>query len=233
MDTKFSASSAFWRLLSRLYGEQSGEALAGDLQEEYRSRAHSNALGAAIWLVSQYSRTVLSGVWRQSGTPLGLSRIVALATLVVVPLIVGMVAWLSNMDETTPQLWNMVLAGEMHKTVFVAEYWQEQVYAISQIDDIHMFINYNSLVWAAAAMGLVMLVGNKKPDAIRAATTLGVSLMLVPYVLSLFYLEMAQLPPQKIGPVLAFTLFNVFYMLPVLALWLRRQASKAEGIEHA
>jgi hypothetical protein len=131
------------------------------------------------------------------------------------------------MDETTPQLWEMVLAGEMHKALFVAEYWRDQPEAVSRIHDLGMFINFNSAMWVGVAMALVVFVGSRKQDSLATATMLGFVLMVAPYALSIVYLDIAQLHPKKIGPIIAFTLFNVFYMLPLMAFWLNRRAKKA------
>ena len=181
--------------------------------------------------MSQYLRALSLGLWQRSNSPQGLSVILIVATCLILPMLVGLVAWLSNMDETTPQLWQMVLAGEMHKPLFVGDYWQALPEALSRVDDIWMFINYPSLAWTFAAMGLVVLVA-RKTESLRAASALGVSLMLVPYCFAIWYLDMAQLPPKKIGPILAFTLFNVFYMLPVMTLWLKSQSAKAGKLMH-
>ena len=233
MDNRTTTSTVFWRLLARVYGQPNGDAIVGDMREEFALREQSSPLTARLWIISQYTRTLSSGALRQCGTTIGLSRMMLLATIVVLPVLFGMVAWLSNMDETTPQLWEMVLAGEMHRTLFVGAYWQDQFYAIGRVDNLHMFINVNSAIWVIASMGLVILVGIQKPDAIRFATGLGVALMVVPYVVSLIYLDIAQLPPKKIGPIIAFTLFNIFYMLPMMAWWLRRQAARSTGANHA
>jgi len=215
-----------WTLLARLYGQGLGEALVGDMQEEYSQRKKEHAGRASAWLASQYSRTLMSGVMRACASPTGLFRIMCLLTLIGLPLLLGSVAWLSNMDETTPQLWQMVLAGEMHKTLFVAEYWQAQGESFARIDDLYMFINVNSLLWCALIMGAIVYLDKKKGCSLTSISLFSLAAMLVPYIAGLVFIDMAQLPPKKVGPVIAFMLFNIMYLLPLTTLWLHKKANQ-------
>ena len=216
----------FCVLLIKVYGPWAGDNILGDMLEEFDMRKQTSALTARLWIASQYTRTLCTGLWRQCTTPVGISRIVILATLLVLQLLVGLVAWLSNMDSTTPQLWEMVLAGEMHRILFVAEYWQDLPYALRQVNDIDIFINPKSALWACVAMAAINWVRSKTTTPLPLCGALALVLMTAPYIISLVYLQTAQPEPKQIGPIIAFSLFTIFYMLPLMAYWLYREAKK-------
>lgn len=216
----------FCVLLIKVYGPWAGDNILGDMLEEFDMRKQTSALTARLWIASQYTRTLSIGVLRQCTTPVGISRIVTLVTLVVLPLLVSLVAWLSNMDTTTPQLWEMVLAGEMHRILFVTEYWQDLPYALSHVNDIDMFISPKSALWACAAIAAVNWIRSKTTAPLPLCCALALILMAAPYIISLVYLQTAQPVPKQIGPIIAFSLLTVFYMLPMIAFWLHRQAKK-------
>ena len=222
----------FCVLLIKVYGPWAGDNILGDMLEEFDKRKQTSAFAARLWIASQYTRTLCTGLWRQCTTSVGISRIVMLATLLVLPLLVGLVAWLSNMDTTTTQLWEMVLAGEMHRILFVAEYWQDLPYALSQVSDVDMFINPKSALWACAAMAAVNWIRSKTTTPLSLCCALALVLMVAPYIISLVYLQTAQPVPKQIGPIIAFSLFTIFYMLPMMAYWLHRQAKQEMNERH-
>lgn len=214
----------YWLLARMLPKEQRDWAL-GDLQEEYSQRSLRDPLAAKQWIQSQTSKAV--GIWLLAvlkSNGLIQSLMCAFAALCM-PVIYLMVIWLSNMDETSPIIWEQLLAGEMHKIVLQPQFWSESLAIQFTLQDWHMFVHHQALLWAVLCLALLSLRQHQLST--HQLALVGSVMMVVPYVLGIVLIEMFDPAARKIGPLLAFMLFCVFYLaIPLAVMIFRHQRQR-------
>ena len=216
-------------LLKKVLPKYSQDALVGDLKEEFFQRKTQSTAGANVWL----SRQVLVSLFYAAKRALqstGLLKIVFLMScLILGPTLIAMVAWLSNMDETSEAVWQQLLSANMHNIVTYGHFWQQVPEALVGIDHISMFIHNGSVAWSALSLMVIGALMFFRRIHAHQVALLGGLAMLLPYVACWAYINTMMLPPTKIGPIIAFMLFNIMYMLLPLTLMVIK-ASKSKDL---
>lgn len=213
---------ASW-LLEKCLAPDTRDHLIGDLTEEYAQRAAQDPSSATRWFWTQSFRALYHRGADIAGSVAALKVMVVLSTLFLVPVLFSMMAWLSNMDETAPVLWQLLLEGKMHSMLFEASFWLEQPEALSRVDEVHFLIHPWAAVWVAACLGVVAYCQRTRQLSPHQVAAMGYTLMLLPYLFGLAVIAYYQPEPRKIGPILAFMLFNIFYMVVPLSFMLLKQ----------
>lgn len=218
----------YW-LLCKVIPEQHRDFALGDLQEEFHGRSQQNPDQARQWIRTQTFRAV--GIWLEMAIKsTGLIQCVVFGFAILsLPVIYHLVIWLSNMDETSPVIWQQLIAGEMHKIIFQSEFWAESLGIPFSAQDWHMFVNTESLLWAFLSITLLYLRQHRMTT--HQLALMGSLMMFAPYILGLLIIEMLQPAARKIGPLLAFMLFCVFYMaIPLVVLVFRHKQQKMDTV---
>lgn len=191
----------------------------GDLQEEYGKRLPDNAAAARRWYRYQALRTVVQYFSQFLGSDKLLKVAVILASFILVPVIFVMVAWLSNVDDTTERVLQYLLAGDMHKVAITREFWAYAVQSVSQQKDLFMYVNMPSVMWASVSLFWIGYKNKKQLMTAHQLALWGSALMLLPYLLGTFYLSAFAMPPRVVGPIIAFMLLSLFYLLVPVTCW--------------
>lgn len=227
---KSSLPALFSWLLRHALAPSYRESALGDLAEEYKVRRQASVRDAFKWLCHQTLRACFQWLNRAAGSRMLIVCSLSLLTVFVVPTVYLMVVWLSNMDAASPALWEPLLVGDMHKIVVQAEFWQVAIEATSGSQDLLMFIHVEAVLWVLVSVFALVLKQNTMTSHQLAGA--GLILMLLPYVWGL--LVLSTFPPglKLIGPMLAFMLFCLLYMvLPLtwLVLQHRRRSRRIES----
>ena len=199
-------------LLKLVLRKRTAENLIGDLEEAFNDRAETDLKTAKRWYAKQLVLTFISSISDRVKSDRMLNLSMLGMAVVILPVIFCLVAWLSNMDETTPAIWQLLLDGQLHQIVFFAEFWSVQPQALPSVD-VPMFIAYKSILWAALSLMLIFKISSRPGSSVRLVAGLGMAAMLLPYLAGLALIQIAQPIPTQVGPILAFMLLNVFYLL--------------------
>jgi hypothetical protein len=212
-------------LLQRCLPVYSREGLLGDLNEEHAARATVDPSSATRWYWYQTLRTLLYVMSSVLGS-IALLRVLVLAlSFLLLPTLISMVAWLSNMNETSPEIMEYLLAGQMHNMLGDSYFWQQQLSAVGHID-FEMYLNVPSVLWAACCLFVLFYTQKKHPLSAHQIAAFGYGLMLLPYFVGLIYIDSMQLVPTKIGPIIAFMLISIVYLLGPIAYLILQQLNK-------
>ncbi|MFT4938751.1 MAG: hypothetical protein ACI88A_001780 [Paraglaciecola sp.] len=199
-------------LLKLVLTKRTAENLIGDLEEAFNDRAETDLRVAKRWYVKQFVVTFISSIADRVKSDSSLNLSMLGMAVIILPVIFCMVAWLSNMDETTPTVWQLLLDGQLHQIVFFAEFWSVQPQALLAVE-VPMFISYNSILWAALSLILIGKIAIRRNSSVRLVAGMGMATMLLPYLAGLAFIQIAEPIPTQVGPILAFMLLNVFYLL--------------------
>ncbi|MFT5674187.1 MAG: hypothetical protein ACI808_000094 [Paraglaciecola sp.] len=199
-------------LLKLVLSKRTAENLIGDLEEAFNDRAKTDLKVAKRWYAKQLVLTFISSISDRVKSDSSLNLGMLGMALIILPVIFCMVAWLSNMDETSPAVWQLLLDGQLHQIVFFAEFWSVQPQALPSVD-VPMFIGYNSILWAALCLVLIVKIESRPASSVHLVAGLGMTAMLLPYLAGLAFIQIAEPIPTQVGPILAFMLLNVFYLL--------------------
>jgi hypothetical protein len=200
------------RILSLVLKKRTAENLLGDLQETFNDKSKSDPNAANWWYAKQFSLTFIAGICDRLKSDRSVNLMMLGVTVAIVPIIFCMVAWLSNMDETTPVVWQLLLEGKMHQIVFFREFWSVQPEALPSVE-VSMFLGYKSIFWAVLCLVLINRIASRPASSVRLIAFIGMTAMLLPYLLGLAFIHIYQPIPTQVGPILAFMLLNVFYLL--------------------
>lgn len=200
------------RLLSLVLKKRIAENLLGDLEETFNDKSKTDLKAAKWWYTKQFLLTFVSSISGRLKSDRTVNLMMLGLAVVIVPIIFCMVAWLSNMDETTPVVWQLLLEGKMHQIVFFAEFWSVQFDALPSVE-ISMFIGYKSIFWAVFCLALINRIASNPASTVRIIAFMGMIAMILPYLLGMAFIQIYQPIPTQVGPILAFMLLNVFYLL--------------------
>ena len=216
---------ATW-LLSRLANPAYRNELIGDMEEEYTGRHQANQ-DTTYWLLRQTASAIWDGqnaMVKSTGFVKALSIVLCVMAL---PTIVLFVGWLSNMQMPSEQLWQLLMAGEVHSILFNAEYWRI-VWNESGIShlELAMFINIPSILWAMLFAGSAYLFLKKSNPSVWVFSAFALAYMLLPYLFGYTLINSVDPVPQIVGPIVAFMMLAPFFTLPLYVCFLFRQFSK-------
>jgi hypothetical protein len=216
---------ATW-LLSRLANPAYRLELIGDMEEEYAGRQQTNQV-TTNWLLRQTASAIWEGqnaMVKSTGFVKALSIVLCVMTL---PTIVLFVGWLSNMDEPSEHLWQLLMAGEVHFILFNSEYWRI-VWNESGIShlEFEMFIHIPSILWAIVFAGSTQLFLKKSNPSVWLFSAFALAYMLLPYLFGLTVISSLEPVAQKVGPILAFMMLAPFFTLPLFVCFLFKRFSK-------
>lgn len=218
------------RLLGMFLPSYSKDALIGDLREEYFQRLTVNRFSANMWIIRQLLVTLATATKSAVVGESFLKGMAIVACLAVAPTLFFMVAWLSNMDQTSPKVWQLLLGANMHAIATYGNFWQQVPEAVSKIDDLHMFIHYWSVAWSGVALLVIGSVRYFKNVSAHQIALMGLIAMATPYMLGWMYINTMVLAPTQIGPIIAFMLFNILYMIVPITRWVVKAANKRETL---
>ncbi|MFT5899502.1 MAG: hypothetical protein ACI97K_002155 [Glaciecola sp.] len=92
-----------------------------------------------------------------------------------------------------------------------------------------LFINIPSILWSLAGVGLIIIL--KKTSKLNLQTIAIASLLLLvgPYIWGMLNFKANEIPLRESGPILAFTLISVLYLvLPLTALFIKEMFRKTK-----
>lgn len=216
---------ATW-LLSRLANPAYRDELIGDMEEEYTERQQINQ-DTTNWLLRQTALAIWDGqnaMVKSTGFVKALSIVLCVLTLPTIALFVG---WLSNIQQPTEQLWQLLLAGEVHSILFNIEYWRVawNESGISHLE-LGMFINIPSILWAMVFAGSTYLLLKKSNPSVWLFSAFALAYMFVPYLFGYTVISSLEPVAQKVGPILAFMILAPFFTLPLYVCFLFKRFTK-------
>ena len=202
-------------LLSKLANPTYRDALIGDMEEEYSERRKTNR-DAAKWLFRQTILAIWDGQIAMIKSTNFLKVLSLLLCLLVLPVIALFVGWLSNMEAPSEQLWQFLLAGEIHSIVLQSHYWKEAWYesGIAHIE-LAMFINIPSILWGLVFAGAAYHLLQKSTPPVWVFSVVALIYALLPYFFGYAVISALHPAAYKVGPILAFMILAPFFTLPM------------------
>jgi hypothetical protein len=216
---------ATW-LLSRLANPAYRNELIGDMEEEYTERQQTNQ-DTTTWLLRQTASAIWDGqnaMVKSTVFVKALSIILCVMTLPTIALFVG---WLSNVDESSEQLLQLLSAGEVHFILFNTEYWRLvwNENSISHLE-LGMFIHTPSILWAMVFAGSTYWFLKKSNPSVWLFSAFALAYMLLPYLFGYTVISSLEPVDQKVGPILAFMMLAPFFTLPLYVYFLFKRFLK-------
>jgi hypothetical protein len=216
---------ATW-LLSRLANPAYRNELIGDMEEEYTERQQTNQ-DTTTWLLRQTASAIWDGqnaMVKSTVFVKALSIILCVLTLPTIALFVG---WLSNVDESSEQLLQLLSAGEVHFILFNTEYWRLvwNENSISHLE-LGMFIHTPSILWAMVFTGSTYWFLKKSNPSVWLFSAFALAYMLLPYLFGYTVISSLEPVDQKVGPILAFMMLAPFFTLPLYVYFLFKRFLK-------
>jgi len=216
---------ATW-LLSRLANPAYRNELIGDMEEEYTERQQANQY-TSYWLQRQTVMAIWDGqnaMVKSTGFVKVLSIVLCVLMLPTIALFVG---WLSNVQNASEHLWQLLSAGEVHSILFNTEYWR-LVWNESGISNLElaMFINTPSILWALVFAGSTYLFLKRSNPSAWLFSAFALAYMLLPYLFGYTVISSLEPVDQKVGPILAFMMLAPFFTLPLYVYFLFKRFSK-------
>lgn len=217
-------------LLNFIVPKAQQDCIIGDLIEEFQSKAKQNTAQANRWFwrqtlgnVSFYSKSYLkSSVFLYNSFTVVSGIIFAILTLFI--------NWLSNMDKVEPEIWAKLLDGKVLQLLFEPSVLQLGYDKFTTDINLPMYLNTPAICWSMLSLFLIYLLNRKIPLSPHQLAGLGVTLMIIPYILGYFYIQFYQPPPIEVGPILAVMVFPIIYSVIPLCAWVISCTKKASSI---
>jgi len=216
---------AMW-LLSRLANPAYRNELIGDMEEEYTERQQTNQ-DTTTWLLRQTASAIWDGqnaMVKSTVFVKVLSIILCVLSLLTIALFNG---WLSNVDESSEQLLQLLSAGEVHFILFNTEYWRLvwNENSISHLE-LGMFIHTPSILWAMVFAGSTYWFLKKSNPSVWLFSAFALAYMLLPYLFGYTVISSLEPVDQKVGPILVFMMLAPFFTLPLYVYFLFKRFLK-------
>jgi hypothetical protein len=194
-------------------------ALLGDLIEEFQLRVQQDAASAQLWFWQQSLATSFIYFNKIFNSPVFVKKLIVIVPLLLFVIVFLLLTWLSYAYSVTGYssgFWQNLLAGYAHLAILEPAFWLDISSQIEAIDGVG-FLFYPPAVLTTLCNFAILYLLNKRPNftSLKMACW-GYSLMLLPYVWSIFYIGSHTLADKQIGPYITFGLLSFFYMiLPV------------------
>ncbi|GAA0855492.1 hypothetical protein [Aliiglaciecola litoralis] len=216
---------ATW-LLSRLTNPAYRDELIGDMEEEYTERQQTNQ-DANNWLLRQSALAIWDGQKAMVKSTNFLKAVSIILCILVLPTIALFVGWLSNMEEPTEHLWQLLLAGEIHSILLHGDYW-EHAWNESGIAhlELAMFINIPSILWVMAFAGSAYALLKRFTPSVWEFSAIALIFLLLPYLFGYVVISWFEPAAQNVGPILAFMMLAPFFTLPIYVCFLFKRFLK-------
>lgn len=207
-------------LLSRLANPNYRVELIGDMEEEFieRRHAHDNSLG---WLLRQTFLAIWDGQKAMIRTTNFAKALGVVLCVLLIPTIVVFVGWLSNLKDPSEHLWQLIIAGEIHKILFNAEFWYLAWHksGVSHLE-LGMFMHIPSLIWGGVFALSAHVFLKKVMPGIWQYSAFALAFFLVPYLFGFALINIFEPVPKSVGPILAFMVLAPFFTLPTYITYL-------------
>lgn len=203
-------------LMSVTLPKQIKHNLIGDLIEEYELLIEGGSKDANAWFWKQAIETNLIYISSLLRRPSFLRKLNLLMPFVLFILATLLITWLSQMDSLdgySEGMWQRLLEGKVHLALFEPAFWQEINQILSKVGNISMYFDIPSMLFAAVNLFVLCKLDKKLNFSALKMAIWGYGLMLVPYTWALIHINTQPLMPKQIGPLLAFGLITLFYML--------------------
>ena len=216
---------ATW-LLNRLANPAYRDELIGDMEEEYTERQQTNQ-DTSNWLLRQTALAIWDGQKAMVKSTSFLKALSIILCVLTLPTIVLFVGWLSNMEEPTERLWQLLLAGEVHSILVHSDYWKHawNESGIGHIE-LTMFINIPSILWAMVFAGSAFVLLKNFTPSVWLFSAVTLVFILLPYLFGYLVISSFEPAAQKVGPILAFMLLAQFFTLPIYVCFLFKRFPK-------
>ena len=189
----------------------------GDLNEEFSERALQDRQAATSWYWKQTTKTATHYLGHYCASEDLLSKLCILVAIGLFSTLVLMVSWLSNMDEAPETIWQNLLQGKIHTFLLDTEVLSNGSDQLIACFDFEMYVNPPSMLWALLSFGVMWLRNRLGKFSAHQAAAWGCTLMLLPYLFGLIYIDLMNPLPHKIGPTVAFMSISVIYTILPLA----------------
>jgi len=207
-----------------------GESLIGDLVEEYQYRALVDPFQAKLWFWKQTVSSLLLCMSDALASQKLLKIFVVVIPFLLLPVLVAFIGWLSAFDLFPQGIeggWQTLLRGEIHRLVIEPLIWAQFPTSISELE-FDMLLHLPSSIWALVAIAGFSFVYYRQNCSAHQLAALGYSLCFLPYLLGLLYIDQQSLMAKQVGPIIAFMLISIVYLLPVISILLYRKLNTHE-----
>lgn len=148
-----------------------------------------------------------------------LRKFILLLVTVLFPTLLLAIYFLSSVDNSSEYIWKNLLDGKMHAVILTSEFWLvavETAVNYGELDDLGMYFNIPSAIWAVTVFAVLYTRNKRGNFSAHQAAAWGATLMFLPYLVGLVYIQLNHLAPKQIGPVIAIMTISIIYiMLPL------------------
>ena len=203
-------------LMSIILPKQIKNSLIGDLIEEYELLIADGSKDANAWFWKQAMETNLIYVSSLLRRPSFLRKLNILIPFILFTFASLLITWLSHMGSLngySEGMWQRLLEGKIHLALFEPTFWQEINQLLLKVGSLSMYLHLPSMLFAATSLLVLYKLDKKLNFSALKMAVWGYGFMLLPYTWALIHINTHPLMPKQIGPLLAFGLITVFYML--------------------
>ena len=142
-----------------------------------------------------------------------LQKLAILVALILFPALIVMISWLSSMDNASEHIWQNLLQGKVHSFLFESEVLHNGSVTFIAYADIEMYLNLPSMLWALLTFVVLYIRNRFATFSAHQAAGWGLTLMLLPYVFGLIYIDLIGPDPKQVGPTVAFMTISIIYII--------------------
>ena len=127
-----------------------------------------------------------------------------------------LITWLSNITSTEGINFDIITElqhGNVHKILTQAEFWPLATNSMYEIKGLSYLFQFEALVWTFISLKLLRFC--QKNNIINKMTFFIFTFLwlMIPYLFGVIYLKLTLLPIQQVGPIVAFMLFSILYLI--------------------
>lgn len=202
------------------------DVLLGDLHEEFLHKVQQQEKAVQAWYWRQVFNTSMHFANRYLASENSLRKITIILAFVMVPSLIIVIRWMSNVDQASDYVWSNILAGKVHMFLFTSEVWGGGLDGFinsSRGTGIEMYVHFPSIIWAVLVFCVLYIRNRIASFSAHQVAAWGAALAFSPYIFGLVYIEMVELHIKQIGPAIAFMVIPIVYITPPLTWFILRK----------
>ncbi len=127
-----------------------------------------------------------------------------------------LITWLSNIngaEEIILDVSSKLQHGNIHKILIQTMFWPLATTSIYEIKSLSYLFQFEALMWTFISVKLITFYRYKSRISKANFFIFSFIWLLIPYVFGAIYLKLNLLPIQQVGPIVAFMLFSILYLI--------------------
>ena len=187
----------------------------GDMEEEFVKIAQQDQRLAKSWYWQQTMETSMIYFSKKVTAPMFFNKLNVFISVIAFIILTGLIALLSSMDDPSiisENFWEELLRGNIFVALISESFWSNWGTWFSGFH-IKWIIDVPSTVYSVLCLSVLFYMKKKTHVSLSFFVIFGYILTFLPMILGFLYLSNNVLQPTQVGPIIAFMLLSMMYML--------------------